>query len=436
MTNDFEIDDSVKDISDDLNSISLELEYCGNTIDSNRHSESNLRKKAMETFQLQMMEMRKDFDHLEKQTGEKIEEIGNRNQATLDNAVKLHEKLQNKISKIKSDLEVRNLNENPAQLFTATMDYKIKQEIASEIEDLKQKSKVERYNYVPSSDAGRILQRLQLGNIHIKTSEQQKGFIFCFSLDIFAGNEKDHAIPELVIVNDTFIVAWDKKTKSIIAIDTVNRCITSKLTGIPATCFTRINENQFAVSIPDKQMIQFINLSQSGILSLGCDIIIKDEHFVPYGLRYCNGVLIAACHSHVRVLDMDGNEIRIIANNSTGAAMFNAAFCVAASPDNETIYILDYYSFSNCPSLTSMTLDGKVKAVFKDKNLVKPHALSVDRNGSIYVHCQGTPNIHMLSADCNKVQEITLPSLCFAFSMKSNIVYVGTDHGIDKYITN
>ena len=202
---DSKIDDSVKELTSNIDSLSVELEHCGNTIESNRHVVSNLHKNAVDKYQHQMTEMREAFDNLEKQTKGTIIAMGQKNQTVLDAAAAMQERLKHTISNIKSDLESRNANENPYEFFIAVKSYetKIRQELNGKIEVLKQKCKIERYEYVPSPAAARDLENLQFGNIEIKTSEQRKGFIFCFTLDIFGDDDKqDHGITELVIVND------------------------------------------------------------------------------------------------------------------------------------------------------------------------------------------------------------------------------------------
>jgi sugar lactone lactonase YvrE len=102
----------------------------------------------------------------------------------------------------------------------------------------------------------------------------------------------------------------------------------------------------------------------------------------------------------VKILNMDGKVLSTIKTDSDGGKLFSCCFGIALSKDHNTIYVSDF----NKDSVTSLTLDGHIKAIYKDKDLKQPWGITVDDEDNVYVCSTGNNCIHRLSPECEKLQ--------------------------------
>ena len=101
----------------------------------------------------------------------------------------------------------------------------------------------------------------------------------------------------------------------------------------------------------------------------------------------------------VKILDMTGTEIKSITDN-----LFTYPLRVALTPDMTNIYVTDWRN----NSVTSMSLNGDVKAVYKDKTdkLSGPAGVYVHTSGLVYVVGHLSHTVHELDPESGEFKVI------------------------------
>ncbi|XP_060606590.1 uncharacterized protein LOC132758898 [Ruditapes philippinarum] len=131
-----------------------------------------------------------------------------------------------------------------------------------------------------------------------------------------------------------------------------------------------------------------------------------------FGIAYSNSHLVVSYYklmlhdyltiirSSIKILSMSGKIVKSFDNGDYGQDLFNIPYYLTVSPDNTMIYVSD----CGRNTVTCLTFDGEVKAIYKDDQLKNPHQLAVDEYGSVYVCGHDSNNVHLLSRDLSKVK--------------------------------
>ncbi|XP_060573361.1 uncharacterized protein LOC132731237 [Ruditapes philippinarum] len=162
---------------------------------------------------------------------------------------------------------------------------------------------------------------------------------------------------------------------------------------------TKVSDYKVAVTFPDKRMIRMITFSE--------DMKVLDITKIP-GNGYCTGIAYRNPYlvvsywnpASIKILSMSGEVVKTFDKDDNGQKLFIKPWYLNVSPDNTMIYVSDRKEHT----VTCLNYDGKVKAVYKDDQLKRPHQLAVDEYGSVYVCGFHSGNIHQLSSDLTKVK--------------------------------
>ncbi|XP_045177997.2 uncharacterized protein LOC123538096 [Mercenaria mercenaria] len=189
---------------------------------------------------------------------------------------------------------------------------------------------------------------------------------------------------------------------------------------------TKVEDNKVAVTFPNERIVRLITFSETmtvtntDVIKVGADCC---------GIACSNNNLIVSYDrpAKVQILDMSGHVLKTFVKDSKGKPLFSNPLYLAVSPDNTTIYVSDW----DRDTVTSLTFDGKVKAIYKDDQLSEPCQLTVDESGTVYVCWAESNNVHQLSSDLTKVKillneshGINIP-LSVAYCQNNNRLYVG-----------
>ena len=162
---------------------------------------------------------------------------------------------------------------------------------------------------------------------------------------------------------------------------------------------TCIGHNKIAVTFPHAKFVGLITFSGFGEVRSSTQIA---QGLCCYGIAYCNNKLITCHSSNIKILDMSGNVLKDVAVESKGNPHFKDLHYLAVNPDTEIIYASD--AVTN--TVSSITFEGKVIAVFKDSQLSRPYELTVDESGAVFVCGQETNNVQQLSSDLTRVKTL------------------------------
>ncbi|XP_060579849.1 uncharacterized protein LOC132736676 [Ruditapes philippinarum] len=201
----------------------------------------------------------------------------------------------------------------------------------------------------------------------------------------------------IILTHQQFVVVTDNSNRTIKAIDLRKTTVVSELKlENYQWSLAKINDDKVAIGYVGG--IQIISISKSGLLS-------KTEGRIRtinicFGITYSSGNLIVSNLTCIKILNMDGKVLSTIKTDSDGEQLFYHCYGIALSKDHNTIYASDY----DKDSVTSLTLDGHIKAIYKDKDLNGPWGLTVDDEDNVYVSSTGNNCIHRLSPECKKLQ--------------------------------
>jgi hypothetical protein len=231
----------------------------------------------------------------------------------------------------------------------------------------------------------------------IHVSAVEKKIAFNFDID-----HEFKGITSLLLLSEHTLLASDSKNRSLVicSLEKSNaeyikeRKFNNKPWGI-----TKFADHKVAVTFPDEEMIRLITYSE--------DMEDLDISEIPGNgccsdIAYCNNHLVVSYlyPGRVNILSMSGKIVKSFDKDDNDQNMFTYPHYLTVSPDNSMIYASDQYRHT----LTCLTFDGKVKAIYKDEKLKDPQQLAVDEYGSLYVCGYDSNNIHQLSCDLTKVK--------------------------------
>ncbi|XP_053383814.1 protein wech-like [Mercenaria mercenaria] len=187
----------------------------------------------------------------------------------------------------------------------------------------------------------------------------------------------------------------------------------------------KITADQVSVTFPDARSVKFLTISA------------ETMNLNPKSLRMggnCYGIACTGEHlvvsflypAEIRVINFDGIVINHLVRPSDGRISFRSPLCITLNVDHSALYISD----SETNTVTCMTLEGKVKAIYKDDQLTSPLHMAIDGTGLVYVCGRTSNNIHQLSSDLKKGivlldrHELTSPT-SVAYCTKRKRLYVG-----------
>ncbi|XP_045158770.2 uncharacterized protein LOC123524554 [Mercenaria mercenaria] len=419
IATDLEQSEEFKEFTNKLDNMLESINGRKKKLSSNITETDEMKSKARADLKKQRDEINKFFDHLEAEMERRIEDIDKRNKKILKTATFALDSIGDDLKQVKTTIHTKQKNGQNCELFIAVKNYKQKMEtVNKEFEKLDGGNKIQRYALTTSTQIKEVLKNTT--EICRLTTAK-----FVSEIDINTDNDNNDMISArgLAVVQNHYLAVLNHTNKSVKVVDVRNMKVTNEMN---MKCdlvqsITNVNNNQIAVTITHnfQNKIQFLSVSMSGSLSKGhqiaIDIFCKD-------LAYSRGSFFMLHWGKVRITDMQGKTLKII--NTEGFAD-----SIAVSPNNETIYLASYGK----NTVTSMTLDGKVKAIYKDKSLKSPDDTTIDSEGLVYV--KSLDSIHQLTEDCNKIQILLkdVYASAITYSNTDNRLYIGLGSEIEVY---
>lgn len=397
IVSDLENSDEFKNFKKDLMHITERLSKQADSIASNVSTNSELLKLAEQELKRQRAEINKFFDELEKKMADQFKNILKKNEETLKNASERLETMKTDIDKIKNDTDSKT-NGQKCELFIAMKRGKQKMKTYDDqFNKLAADRRIQLYTIVPSKQILAMMRNTtEICKIATASLESETDIQTCIDKEIPSAHS-------LTIVQRHYCVVADKANKRVKVIDTKNKCVTSEIAIEEALYIwglTTVSTNQVVVSISlpsGKHQLLFCSVSDSGIIRITKHLYVDNFYL---DLVHYKGNLYGPFNHQVHKLNMNGEVVEKIQRDEQGANLFGFLQGIAINSDSKTIYLTDIEK----QSVTSMTLDGTVKSVYKDKDLKDPSGITVDMDSYVYVRSTGTRSIHQLSVDLEKVQ--------------------------------
>lgn len=398
--------EEIKNFFDKLEKDML-LEVDAIRADSLKRQDSNFKK--LELYQ-------KDFHNL-------MSDIGNQ--------MKTEEKLRQEITVLKEQL-VSLGNENTITHYKYQQSKKIQEvlQITDKLGTIQQKHKESKQMEETAKETATETNQTgeSVNAVETESNEQELETDLEHSIAIHTRTKDDSqqsTVTGLCTVQNGFIAVVDCGNKSVKMINTKENKIVSVLPmESDPHDITKVNENQLAVTLFYKKQIQFISVDKSKSLSLMGNISADNP---CYGIFHSNNQLTVTQSDKTEILDMKGEVLQHFASDSAGNQLFKHAKYLTMSPDYKTIYVSDYTK----NTVTGLSTDGEVKAIYKERELQMPYGVTVDSAGNVYVCGYSSSTIHKLSADLSsgkvildESDGIVMPQ-SIAFCARQNRIYVG-----------
>ncbi|XP_060606589.1 uncharacterized protein LOC132758897 [Ruditapes philippinarum] len=248
----------------------------------------------------------------------------------------------------------------------------------------------------------------------VKSLENQKRF---FSFDkvhasgverrltfIFDINHEFDCITSLLVLSEHTLLAsdYDRCSLVIFSLEKSNAKYIKEIRFKTQPCgMTKVSDHKVAVTFPNKEKIRLITFSE--------EIKVLDTTEIPghgfcFGIAHSNNYLVVSYYKSftgsIKILNMLGKIVKSFNKDDNDQNLFPIPDFLTVSPDNTMIYVSDWSS----NTVTCLTFDGKVKAIYKDDQLKRPQQLAVDEYESVYVCGCHSNNVHQLSHDLTKVK--------------------------------
>jgi hypothetical protein len=450
-------------ITDDLQTyvakvdvMSQQVQDDRNTLNSMSSIADDMRKVAKTMLKKQRKEINNFFDNLEKEMENKIDKIHASNTITFTKMSTTFNSMDKHLKELKTKIDVKMKAGQHCETFIATKQLAGKTgKVEKQLQKLQAESNILQYELLPSPQItdmmGKVTEICRIENVtpeihakphsrkHQTTASKQPSNLSDTSANTTSSNavntnmksltldteiqvntNNDMVSPKvfgIILTHQQFVVVTDNSNRTIKAIDLRKTTVVSELKlENYQWSLAKINDDKVAIGYVGG--IQIISISKSGLLS-------KTEGRIRtinicFGITYSSGNLIVTDGTCIKILNMDGKVLRQIKTDSGGRKLFSCCYGIALSKDHNTIYASDY----NKDSVTSLTLDGHIKAIYKDKDLKKPGGLTVDDEDNVYVISTGNNCIHRLSPECEKLQVFQDLNVHSVFHT-NNKLYVG-----------
>jgi regulator of sigma D len=327
----------------------------------------------------QRNEINKYFDQLEADIDKRMRYIDKSNRNSLQAASGTADSIKDILTKIKTS--IRSKEGANCELFIAMKQSKQSfDKLNKQYEKLRQESRIQPFFLTPTKQKQNTI---EIGRL------RKANFVSKIDIGEDIGATR---INGMATIQNHFLALLESNSRTVYVFDTRN---TQVVDQINLQCrfaweITNVNTDQLAVLItcPDCQ-IQLLSVDQSGKISKHMEIKLNKKYNCIRSFLFKSGKFFMIDQQYIIILDMGGNHVKTL---PTRCAM-NICTGIAISPDEKVIYLTK----PTQNNVTSLTLDGKVNAIYTDTYMTSPKQMTVDNEGFIYVCCE--ENIYQLSGD-------------------------------------
>ena len=158
-----------------------------------------------------------------------------------------------------------------------------------------------------------------------------------------------------------------------------------------------VNDKTAIVTLPNIKQLQYVDLMPK--LSLGSRMSTKQMCF---GIVVVNDLIYITCHGYpdssggdIRLLDLRGNELKIIGVNRDGSQFLQNPYYIAANREGSKLYVSSFYTHE----IYCISSSGNVIYKLKDADIVSPHGVYVDSQDNLLVCSRDTDTIQVITED-------------------------------------
>ena len=223
-----------------------------------------------------------------------------------------------------------------------------------------------------------------------------------------SNDKHDCNITGAELLTTDFLVLVDNHNNAIKILSTKDREVVSEYTLSSAPWDAAVvdtgllDPEQLAVTLPKERKIQFFDLIE-GELVEGRSFKVDGD---CRGIAYSHNRLAVTCDApepcKVEILDMNGGVIKTLSKDEHGKRLFKCPQNIAATQDGAYLFVTDRITCD----VTKITFDGKVVAMYDDRDLCSPEGIVAARDGTLIVCNYKNHMLHLVSEECEKLKII------------------------------
>ncbi|XP_045216819.2 uncharacterized protein LOC123566614 [Mercenaria mercenaria] len=344
-------------------------------------------------------EINQRLDELEKQAedaAKTIQQENNKNLKTVETTCND----VTKSMKISSDtIQHLNTTKQADKLF---MELKLAEQMIKDYEKRVQQLTaydIKEYNFKPNKTVSTLLEKERsLGTFTEKSLKQPspppavdiKSRKTSHQGEICVHTSKDKVrcgISGMTLLTPDLLIITDSYNNAVKMVDTCSQSVTDQLLETGPWDVTSVTSTELAVTLHDKQNIQFISVS-SNKLKKKQTLKVDGECF---GISYCQGELVVSFvkPAKLQILDINGTVLTTV----RGGNIFSMPVNVTTNTDS--IYVSDW----KMKKITRLNWQGEVISSYG--GLTWPIGITLSDDGTIFVCDKKSNDIEEIAGDCS-----------------------------------
>ncbi|XP_045194841.2 uncharacterized protein LOC123550478 [Mercenaria mercenaria] len=397
--------DELKKLSKKLKLMLHDVKVNKEIAEQNRNIVQNARTKAREKIRKMRYEITDFFNKLESAVDKKIENMRSDDFHTLSVVTSECEDLSKKLVIISNYVDKHVKEETQINDID-----RVKQEIQhleTSIRKLSIDNDVHEYTFEPTAELNDMMKNVKrLGDLIVET-EKKRTVIRMSEFSLNDKREEERVIPflsGLAFVSDDNLVAADYENRCVKLISVADDKIMSVLPVMTEPWdVAKVRADQLAVTLPLKKKLQFVNVKTASLLK-GYEIELSAE---------CRGIdskheklfVSFVEPAKVEILDLHGHVHKSFEFDSLGYEMFSWPGYIALSPEQtESTGSSIYVSDKDRNTVTRLSEDGKVIAVYGGGVLKGPRGVSIDDAGHVFVCGRASNDLCQIMVSSGKVE--------------------------------
>ncbi|XP_060579432.1 uncharacterized protein LOC132736337 [Ruditapes philippinarum] len=373
--------------------------------EQNRHIVQNARTNARDNIRKLRMEVNDFFNKLENAVDKKVENMRSDDFQTLSILSSENEDLNKKLVIISNYID-KHIKEGKV----VTDIDKVRKEIRdleTSIRKLSIDNNVHEYTFEAEERIKDMMKHVKrLGDLILET-EKKRTVIRMSEISLNDKCENERLIPflsGLAFVSEDHIVATDYENRCIKLISVPDDKIVSVLPVLTEPWdVAKVKSDQLAVTLPLKKKIQFLTVKSTSLEQVS-EINLKSE---CRGIESKREMLFVSFiePAKVEIIDLKGHVKKSFEFDEMGYELFSWPGYIALCPENpgsSRSYM--YVSDKDRNTVTCLSEEGKVIAVYGGDVLKGPRGVSVDNGGHVFVCGRASNDLCQIMVKSGKIE--------------------------------
>jgi hypothetical protein len=320
-----------------------------------------LQQKINMQFELQKQELAKEAEEKEDTQARKLKEVEDSANDT-----------KNVLANMKEDFQILEETKQSKQLFIALKKNQEKLKTLEEkVANIQKENNVDKYCFIPNKFLTSMLKNVNaLGELYVQGETVSED-----DLKSFYGNYPEYGMPRGCPISNENVIMLDTIYNRIrlYAVDEETLVTEKELTSCPWD-ITAIDEDQFALTLPNENKIIFMSVEDEEII---------EDHEISVGAR-CEGIhfaedkLYVACSKPAQVLTLNttGTIIKCDTKYQAGEQLFQQPAYISFHDEKQLICFSD----RKASCIVTMATDGKVQNVFRKEDWKMPLTVRINND--------------------------------------------------------